>query len=130
MTDPIADMLIRIKNAAAVQKETVLVPHSRLKAQLADLLLKEGFLKGVEKKKKGVQHYLFLDLKYDERGLSFIRGAKRVSKPGRRLYLGHQAIRPLKYGSGRAVISTSKGLMTDQQARKEKMGGELICAIW
>jgi len=130
MTDPIADMLIRIKNASAVRHETVLVPHSKLKVQLADILVHEGFLKEAIEKKKGVRKYIQLTLGYDENSLPFVQDMKRMSKPGRRLYLKANMIRPVKHGYGRAIISTPKGLMTDKQARKQHLGGEFICTVW
>jgi small subunit ribosomal protein S8 len=129
MTDPIADMLIRIKNAQAVGHQTVKIPFSGLKLVLAQILEKEGFIAKVEKRGKDVQKYIKIDLKYRD-GRSAIEGVKRMSKPGQRLYVTKNEIRPVRQGYGMAIISTSKGLMTDKEARRAGLGGELMCEIW
>lgn len=130
MTDPIADMFNRIRNAAAVQHEMVHVPYSRMKAEIADVFAREGFLKSVSSKKEGVRRHLLLHLLYDDAGTSHIRGIQRTSTPGRRLYTKAKDIKPVKQGHGRAIISTSQGIVTDREARTRKLGGEIIGIIW
>lgn len=127
MTDPIADMLTRIRNALAVKRPEVVLPYSKLKGRLADLLAKQGWLAGVEvlgEEKK----LLKLTLKYDERGHAAISGISRVSKPGQRIYSKASEIE--RQGVGAVIISTSKGLMTDGEARRQRVGGEVICKVW
>ena len=130
MTDPIADMFNRIRNATAVQHEIVHVPYSRMKSEIADVFVQEGFLKSVDRKKDGVRRYLVLHLLYGDAGASHIRGLQRTSTPGRRLYTKAKDINSVKQGHGRAIISTSQGIVTDREARKRKLGGELIGIIW
>lgn len=129
MIDPISDMLIRIKNAQAVSHQTVNIPFSKIKFALARLLEKEGFLNKVEKKGKGAKKYIKIKLKYQDKQPA-IQGLKRISKPGQRVYLEKDRIRPVKQGYGIAVISTSSGLMTDKEARKKGLGGEALCEVW
>jgi len=127
--DPISDMLISIKNAQAVDHLTVSVPFSNLKYKIAKILEKEGFIEKVEKKGREVKKFLEITLKYDEK-VPAISGLKRISKSGQRIYLPYKKIRKVKDGIGIAIISTSKGLMTNKEARKQKLGGEVICEIW
>lgn len=129
MTDPITDMLNRIRNAAAVQKPDVTVPYSRFKDEIASILSREGFLGEIKKGKKGKSKSLKIALKY-EGGASAITGAKRISKPGQRIYSTVQEIKKVKGGFGTSIISTSKGLMTGEQAKKAKLGGEVLLEIW
>ncbi len=129
MTDPITDMLNRIRNAQAVGKETVEIPFSNLKYEIAQILEKEGFVEKVEKRGKKSRKFIELTLKY-ENGLPAISGLKRVSKPGQRIYLPYGKLKPVKGGYGISIISTSKGLMTNKGARKNKLGGEVLCEIW
>lgn len=129
MTDPIADMLIRIKNAQAVGHETVRFPFSKLKFNLAQILEKEGFLGKIEKKGREPQKYIKSYLKYGKNEPA-IQGIKRISRSGQRIYIKHADIRPAKQGHGMAVISTSKGLMTGKEAKKQRLGGEVLCEIW
>jgi small subunit ribosomal protein S8 len=129
MTDPITDLLNRIRNAQAVGRATVKVPFSNLKYEIARILEKEGFIEKTEKKGKRVKKIIEITLKYDDK-VPAISGLKRVSKPGQRIYLPFKKIRPVRGGYGIAIISTSKGLMTDKQARKNKLGGEVLCEIW
>jgi len=130
MTDPICDMLNRIRNAQAVLKETVDIPFSDLKYGIAKILEKKGFVAKVEKKGKKVRRTIEITLKYDA-NQPVISGLKRISKPGQRIYKKAREIKPVKGGYGVAVISTPKeGLMTDKEARKKKLGGEVICEIW
>ena len=129
MTDPITDMLNRIKNAQAVGRPTAEVPFSNLKYGIAKILEKEGFIEKTEKKGKKVKKSLEITLQYDGRTPA-ISGLRRVSKPGQRIYLPFKKIRPVKGGYGIAIISTPKGLMTGKAARKQKLGGEVLCEVW
>jgi len=129
MTDPITDMLNQIKNAQAVGKTEVLVPLSNIKNEIADILSKEGFVGEVKKTAKGKQKSLKISLRYDNE-VPAIEGFKRVSKPGQRIYEEAMKIRKVHGGYGISIISTSKGLMTNKDARKQKTGGEIICEVW
>lgn len=131
MTDPIADMLSRIRNASAVKKAEVALPFSKVKFNVAKILKHEGYLDNVEtnETKKGINQ-IVLKLKYDDNGEPVIRNLKRVSKPGRRLYAGKDELPKVLNNLGIAVISTSKGLMTNKQAKKEGLGGEIICEVY
>ena len=129
MTDPIADMLNRIKNAQAVSHSTVEVPFSNFKYEIAKILEKHGFIEKVEKKGRKVKRVIVITLKYRDKTPA-ISGLKRVSKPGQRIYLDSTQIKRVKGGYGMAIISTSKGLMIDKEARKQKLGGEVLCEIW
>ena len=138
MTDPIADLLIRIKNAQAVFHETVSVPFSTMKFKIAKILEREGFVELVEirRKRSKAKKIIKIILKYEEKGLGqekipAISGVERISKPGRRIYAGPKEIK--KYGKGRGgiiIVSTPKGIMTDREARKQNTGGEVICQVW
>lgn len=130
MTDPIADMLTRIRNSLVAKHKTVEVPASNTKRAIAGILLKEGFIKGyteISDKKQGI---LKIDLKYSQGNERVISGLKRISKPGLSVYAKKDVVPKVLGGLGVAIISTSKGLMTDRQARKEGLGGEVICFIW
>lgn len=127
--DPIADMLITIKNAQAVGKLTVKIPFSKIKLEIAKILKKEGFINEVEEKGRRKKS-LIIFLKYDEEKKPAISGVKRISKPGQKIWKGYREIRKVKGGYGIAIISTPRGLMTDSQARKQKVGGEILCEIW
>ena len=130
MTDPIADMLTRIRNAGKAKFGKVDIPGSKLKVELAKVLQKQGFVKNykfVEDNKQGV---LRVYLKYTADESHVILGMERVSKPSRRVYVKSKDIKPVLNGMGIAVISTSKGIMTDKQARKENLGGEVLCNVW
>lgn len=129
MTDPIADMLTRIRNAQAVRKESVIIPHSKLKLRLAEILKQEGYVQEVETLKTGSLNELRIILKYHN-SKAVIRGIKRVSKPGHRVYVGNNDLPHVLNDLGVAVISTSQGLMTNKQARHKKLGGELVCEIY
>lgn len=126
MTDPIADMLTRIRNANAALHETVKIPASRMKAAVLDILLQEGFVKNVEKE----ENTLKVTLKYGSNNEKVITGIKRISKPGLRVYAKKEELPRVLGGLGIAVISTSKGVMSDKQARKEGLGGEVIAYVW
>lgn len=129
MIDPIIDMLNQIRNGEAVNKADVSVPYSNFKNEIANLLAKEGFVGEIKKATKGRQKVLKIALKYDN-GVPAIAGLKRVSKQGQRIYANLHEIKKVKGGHGFAIISTSKGLMTDKDAKKNKLGGEVICEIW
>ncbi len=129
MTDPIADMLNRIRNAQSVLKEQVILPFSNLNYEIAKILEKQGFIKKLEKKGRAQKKVIEIVLKYDDRKPA-ISGLKRVSRPGQRIYKGFKDIKPVKSGYGMLIISTSRGLMADKEARKQKLGGEIICEIW
>jgi small subunit ribosomal protein S8 len=129
MMDPISDMLTSIKNAQAVFKETVEIPFSNLKYEIAKILEKEKFIEKVEKKGKKTKRIIEITLKYQDKAPA-ISGLKRISKPGQRIYLPAKKIKRVKGGYGIAIISTSKGLMTNKEARKKKLGGEVLCEIW
>ena len=130
VTDPIADMLTRIRNALAVQHEEVLVPASKMKISLAGILKGEGFIRDFEVLGSGPQKTLKVRLRYDENSEPMIRGLKRVSKPGLRVYVAKDEIPRIYGGLGVAIISTSKGMMTGHGAWRDKIGGELLCYVW
>jgi small subunit ribosomal protein S8 len=130
MTDPIADMLTRIRNALIASYSTVDIPSSRQKIDIAKVLKSEGFIKNFKimaDKQQGIMRVFF---KYDENGESVIGGLKRISKPGCRIYSKGDKIPQILNGYGISILSTSKGVMTDRQARKLGIGGEIICSIW
>lgn len=129
MTDPIADMLTRIRNANQMKYETVDIPASKLKKEILEVLKQEGYVLGYKVIKKDVQDTLRVTLKYvgNER---VVKGLKRISKPGLRVYAKNNEIPKVLNGLGIAVISTSRGLMTDREARKQKVGGEILAYVW
>jgi len=127
--DPISDTLTRIRNAQAVKKDTVSIPFSNLKYRIAEILQAEGFIKKVERKGRAKKRIIEITLKYDDKNPA-IAGLKKVSKPGQRIYKTFKELKPPKSGLGIAIISTSKGLMTNKEARKQKLGGEVICEVW
>ena len=129
-TDPIADMLTRIRNASAAKHKTVDVPASKMKKAIADILYNEGYLKSVEEIANENQGILRIALKYDENGAKVIAGIKRISKPGLRVYASAEKLPKVLNGLGIALISTSKGIKTDKEARKENLGGEVLAYIW
>lgn len=129
MTDPIADMLSRIRNGNLAKHKSVEVPASNIKKDLAQILLDEGYIKGFYVTEDDKQGIITIDLKYvDEQRV--ISGLKRISKPGRRVYVAAQDVPQVLNGLGTAIISTSKGMMTDKKARTESVGGEVICYVW
>ncbi len=130
MTDPIADMLTRIRNAKAVKKETVSVPYSKIKMAIANTLKKEGFIEDCEKKGKKVRKVIEIKLKYKQNGDSFIMDLKRISKPGQRIYKGYKDMFAVKQGLGIAVVSTPQGIMSNKEAKRKKVGGEVLCEVW
>ena len=130
MTDPLADMLTRIRNANTVKHETVDVPASNIKKELARILLEEGFVRGYDVIEDGKQGIIRIQLKYGQTGERVISGLKRTSKPGMRVYADKHDVPRVLNGLGISIISTSKGILTDKQARKENVGGEVICYVW
>ena len=130
MTDPIADMLTRIRNANVVKHETVDVPASNMKKELSRILLEEGFIRGYDVIEDGKQGIIRIQLKYGQTGERVISGLKRISKPGMRVYADKHEVPRVLSGLGISIISTSKGILTDKQARKENVGGEVICYVW
>lgn len=130
VSDPVGDFLIRLKNAGAVNKTIVSIPFSNFKLAIAEKLKDAGYIRSIEKKGKKVHKTLDVVLKYNDDGKHVINGAKRVSKPGRRVYRGCDEIVPVRYGHGSLILSTPKGIMTDKEAKKEKVGGEALFQIW
>ncbi len=130
INDPISDLLTRIRNGCQVGKEEVSIPASKMKRSLAEILKKEGYLADVSYVPDRLQGLLVMQLKYDEKGKPVIKGLKRESKPSRRVYVGSDDLPKVRYGLGTAILSTSRGVMTDRQARREKVGGEYLCSIW
>lgn len=130
MTDPIADMLTRIRNANIVRHESVELPASKIKKTIAEIMVKEGYLGNVEEYMDGSVPMLKLTLKYASNKERVVTGLKKISKPGLRVYAHKENIPKVLGGLGTAILSTSKGIMTDRDARKEGIGGEVICYIW
>jgi len=126
MTDPIADMLNRIRNAQAVSKEIVVIPFSNLKYEIAKILEKEKLIGKIEKKGRKSRKTIEITLKYP----AVITGLRRISKPGQRIYTSVKEIKPVRGGYGISIVSTPKGLMTNKEAKRKKLGGEIICEIW
>ena len=129
MIDPIADLFNRIRNAQILSHSEVRVPFSKLKYEIAKVLEQEKFVEKISKVGRKTRKIIKIDLKYED-GQPAISGLKKISKLGQRLYLPVKKIKPVRGGYGVAIISTSKGLMTDKKARKQKVGGEIICEIW
>ena len=129
-TDPIADMLTRIRNANSAKHKTVDVPASKMKTAIAEILFKEGYNKSFELISNENQGIIRITLKYEEKGTRVIDGIKRISKPGLRVYAGKEELPKVLNGLGIAIISTSKGLKTDKEAREAGMGGEVLAYIW
>ena len=129
MNDPIADMLTRIRNAQAVSRESVLIPYSNIKLEIASILKKHGFISDVKKMGRAPKKQLKIDLRYEDKKPG-ISGLKRVSSPGQRIYSGSRGIKRIRGGYGISIVSTSQGMMTNSQARKSNLGGEIICEIW
>jgi small subunit ribosomal protein S8 len=129
LTDPIADMITRIRNGAQASKESVDIPASKMKLNIADILMKEGYIKGYKVIEDGKQGLLRVNLKYFNAS-HVITGIQRISKPGRRIYKGAQEIQPVRKGLGISIVSTSKGVMTDHKAKAENVGGEVLIRVW
>ncbi len=131
MTDPIADMLTRIRNALTAKHATVEVPSSKMKIAIADILVKEGYIKGYEIVEGTVQNTILITLKYaPEKNQKVVTGLKRVSTPGLRVYAGVDNLPKVLGGMGIAILSTSKGILTDKEARAQHIGGEVLAYIW
>jgi small subunit ribosomal protein S8 len=130
MTDPIADLLTRIRNAQQARHDAVVVPASRLKESVVKILVQEGFVTGYKRLPKAPQDELTIDLKYSGDGRGAILGIDRESTPGRRVYVKVDDIPRVRHGLGLAIISTSKGVMADHHARKQRVGGEVLCTVW
>ena len=130
ISDPIADMLTRIRNAAKARFNSVDIPGSTLKTEVAKILKNEGFIRNYKFLKDGKQGILRVYLKYGEDQSNVIYGLKRISKPSRRVYVRCKEIKPVYNGMGIAILSTSKGVMSDKRARQEKVGGEILCHVW
>ena len=130
ITDPIADMLTRIRNANSSKHKTVDIPASNMKLGIADILYKEGYIKSFEEIKDEKQGIIRVTLKYDENGKRVISGLKRISKPGLRIYVSKDELPQVLNGLGIALISTSKGIKTDKEARIEGLGGEVLAYVW
>lgn len=127
--DPIADMLTSIRNAGARRYPSVRVPYSKLKLSIAKILQREGYLGAVREVSEGARKFLEIDLKYVDKKFIF-KGMRRVSKPGRRVYLRHSELRPVLGNLGVAIVSTSSGLMTNKEARRKGLGGEVLLEVW
>lgn len=131
MTDPIADLLARIRNAQTARHEAVTIPYSRLKAGIVKVLYEEGFIGPFHVvEEEGKTKALQLKLRYASGKDPIISGIVRMSRPGRRYYVGSREIRPVRNGIGISILSTPKGILTDRQAREEKVGGEVLCKVW
>jgi small subunit ribosomal protein S8 len=130
MTDPIADMLTRIRNAQLAGHDSLVLPRSRLKVAIARILANEGFLGGFVDDERGPQGSLKVILKYDQASKGTIRGLRRVSKPSRRVYVPRDEIPRVRNGLGIAILTTPRGVLTDAQARQAGVGGEVICHVW
>ncbi len=133
MTDPIADMLTRIRNATQAGHRKVDIPASKTKRAVADVLLEQGFIGGVEHVEEGPQGVVRVTVKYFERDgqtTGVIEGIRRVSKPGRRIYAAKDSIPKVRGGYGIAIVSTNQGIMTDHQCRRNGVGGEILCEVW
>ena len=130
MTDPIADMLTRIRNAITARKAKVIMPASKLKARIAEVLKDEGFVGAISSEEDGKQGLLSIELRYDNNNHNAIQGIRRVSKPGQRTHARHTGLPKVRSGLGIAILTTSKGVMTEREARKQGLGGELLCEVW
>jgi small subunit ribosomal protein S8 len=130
MTDPIADMLTRIRNAITARKAKVIMPASNMKQRIAEVLRHEGFVGAISSEADGKQGLLSIELRYDNNNHNAIQGIRRVSKPGQRSYARHTGLPRVRSGLGIAILTTSKGVMTEREARKQGVGGELLCEVW
>ena len=130
MTDPVSDMLTRIRNALRASHESVNIPSSKLKLNIASVLKSEGYIRNFKIISDGRHRLIRIFLRYDEDGVPIIGGIKRVSKPSVRVYKGYDGIPKVLNGYGVNIVSTSKGIMTDVQARKMRVGGEILCSVW
>ena len=130
MTDPIADMLTRIRNAVRIERPHVQVPASKVKRGLAEVLKREGYIWDWNESEEDKFPLIHIELKYGPNGERVIRHIKRVSKPGRRIYNGATQLRPILNGLGISIVSTSRGVISDREARQQNLGGEVLCEVW
>lgn len=130
MTDTIADMLTRVRNASRAGLETAQIPYSKMKESVLKVLVLEGFLSNMQVVGEGTKKMLVAGLKYADRDTRVLTGLSRISRPGRRVYLGHEDLRTVRGSLGVTILSTSKGIMSDHQARQQHLGGEAICKVW
>jgi len=128
--DPIADMFTKIRNAQAVKKETVVIPYSKLKMEIAKLFLRADYIKEINRRGKKNKKSVELTLSYDEDGKPAISHLSRISKPSRRVYIPLKGMKPVRQGYGIIILSTSKGILTDKEAIKKKLGGEVLAEVW
>ena len=129
LTDPIADMLTRIRNANVAKHDTVKIPFSKIKESLANILKSEGYINNFEVKEEGTKKDIIVSLKFMD-GEAVIKGLKRISKPGRRVYTSVESLPKVLGGLGIAIVSTPKGVITDKECRKHSVGGEVLCYVW
>ena len=130
VTDPISDLLVRLRNGSQRRHDTVPVPASKLKRAILEILKQEGYVEAVEDGVLDGHPILNVHMRYVGEGEPMITGLKRISKPGRRVYVGSQDIAKVRNGIGMSILSTSKGIMTDQESRRNKLGGEILCSVW
>jgi len=130
VTDPIADFIVRISNASRAGKETASVPFSLLKENIAQVLLREGYISGFSVRGDGTKKMIDVSIKYEQGGTPRIREISRVSKSSRRVYASYKEMKPFKFGRGRMIVSTPKGITTDVEAKKEGVGGEILFTVW
>lgn len=130
MTDSISDMLTRVRNANRAGLETVQVPYSKMKENILKVLVSEGFISGIVVAGEKTKKALVASLKYVGRQTRVMNGLSRISRPGRRVYVGHEDLRTERSGLGVTILSTSKGIMSDHQARQQHLGGEALCKVW
>lgn len=130
MTDPVSDLLARIRNASLARQDTIEIPASRLKANIVKVLRDEGYIDSFKLVRDGQKALLKLQLKYDDKGNSIIQGLRRISRPGLRRYVGCEQVAKVRSGSGTAILSTSKGVLTGKTAKSMKVGGEFLCEVW
>jgi small subunit ribosomal protein S8 len=130
MTDPIADLLTRIRNAVKARHESLVVPRSRLKLEIVKILVQEGFLAGFSVVEDGPQGFIRIAPRYDAASQAVLRGIERVSRPSRRTYVGKDEVPRVRNGLGVAILTTPQGVITDREARKAGVGGEVLCYVW
>ncbi|MCP9454493.1 MAG: 30S ribosomal protein S8 [Nitrospira sp.] len=130
LTDPISDLLVRLRNGAQRGHETVVIPASRLKRAILEILKREGYIDGIEVTTSNGHPVFVVKLRYIAEGRPMITGMVRISKPGCRVYVGSREIPRIKNGVGLSILSTSKGVMTDRESRQQRVGGEVLCAVW
>jgi small subunit ribosomal protein S8 len=130
MTDPIADFLTRIRNGILARHKSVACPRSKLKVRIAEILREEGYLDAVSHRGEKQEAMISMTLRYDDKNINAISGLRRASRPGQRRYVGAKDVPKVRNGLGIAIISTSRGVMTDREARKQGVGGEVLCEVW